>query len=63
MLAIGDGPMVVSEENACYWRMINNDRPYKDVLGALTFSGIGLAPPKKWMTMHYIGFLIAQKYR
>jgi len=27
--------------------MINDDRQYKEVLGALTFSGIGHAPPIK----------------
>jgi len=42
--------------------MINNDRRYKAVLNALTFSGIGHAPPDKWMTMSDMGFLIAQKY-
>jgi hypothetical protein len=36
-------------------------RRYKVVLGALTFFGIGPAPPDKWMTMPDMGFLIAHK--
>jgi hypothetical protein len=53
---------LIGERNARYWRMINDDRRYKEVLGALTFSGIGPAPPDKWMTMPDMGFLIAQRY-
>jgi len=53
---------LISEGNARYRRMINDDRRYKEVLGAVTFSGIGPAPPNKWMTMPDMGFLIAQKY-
>jgi len=53
---------LISGGNAHYWRMINDDRRYKEVLGALTFSGIGHAPPDKWMTKPGMGFLIAQKY-
>ncbi|AES82174.2 hypothetical protein MTR_7g109380 [Medicago truncatula] len=53
---------LTGEGNVCYRQMINDDRQYKEVLGALTFFGIGLAPPDKWMTMMDMGFLIAQKY-
>jgi len=53
---------LIGEGNARYRRMINDDKRYKDVLGALTYSGIGYAPPDKWMTMPDMGFLIAQKY-
>jgi len=42
--------------------MFNNDRWYKKVSYALSFSGIGNAPPDKWMTMPDMGFLIAQKF-
>jgi len=42
--------------------MINDDRRYKEVLDALTFSGFGHAPLDKWMTMPDMGFFIAQKY-
>jgi len=52
---------LVGVENACYRRMINDDRRYKEVSDALSFSGIGNAPPKKWMIMPDMGFLIAQK--
>lgn len=41
--------------------MINNDRRYKEVLGVLSYTGIGNVPWDKWMTMPDMGFLIAQK--
>jgi len=50
---------LIGEGNACYRRMINTDRWYKEVLGALTFTGIGPAPLDKWMTMPDMCFLIA----
>jgi len=53
---------LIGEENARYRRMIGNYRRYKEVLGALTFCSIGLAPPDKWMNMSDMGFLIAQRY-
>ena len=53
---------LIGEENACYGHIINDDRRYKEVLGALTFSGIGPAQPDKWMTMSDMGFLVAHKY-
>jgi len=53
---------LIDEGNARYRRTINDDRRYDKVLGALTFSGIGPAPPDKWMTMSDMGFLIAHKY-
>jgi hypothetical protein len=53
---------LIGEGNARYRRMINDDKRYKEVLGALTYSGIRYAPPDKWMTMPDIGFLIAHKY-
>jgi len=49
-------------ENARYRRMINDDRRYKEVSNALSYGGIENAPPGKWMTMPYMGFLIAQKF-
>jgi len=49
---------LISEGNARYRRMINDDRRYKEVY----FSGIGHAPPDKWMTMLDMSFLMAQKY-
>jgi len=52
----------VGVENACYRSMINDDRRYKEVSDALSFSGIGNAPPDKWMTMLDMGFLIAKKF-
>jgi len=54
---------LIGEENARYRRLIGGDRRYKEVLGALTFCGIGLAPPDKWMTMSDMSFLIAQRYK
>jgi hypothetical protein len=42
--------------------MINDDRWYKEVLGALTYCGIGHAPPDKWMTTPDMGFIIARRY-
>ena len=42
--------------------MINNDRQYKEVSDALSFSSIGNAPPDKWMTMPDMSFLIGQKF-
>ncbi|KEH22913.1 DUF674 family protein [Medicago truncatula] len=53
---------IISEGNTRYQRMINDDRRYKEVLGALTFYGIGHVPPDKLMTMSYMSFLNAQKY-
>jgi len=49
---------LTSVENAWYRRMINDDRRYKVVYDALSFSGIGNAPPNMWMTMPDMGFLI-----
>jgi len=43
--------------------LIGADRRYKEVLGALTFCGIGHAPPDKWMAMPDMGFLMAQRYK
>jgi len=53
---------LVGVENACYRRMINDDRQYKEVSDALSYDGIENAPPDKWMTMPDMGFLIAQKF-
>lgn len=53
---------LIGVENGRYRRMINDDRRYKEVLDALSYSGIGNAPPDKWMTMPDMGFLIAQKF-
>jgi len=53
---------LIGEGNARYRRMTNDDKRYKEVLDALTYSGIGYAPPDKWITMSDMGFLIAQKY-
>ncbi|KEH34266.1 hypothetical protein MTR_3g463860 [Medicago truncatula] len=53
---------LIGEGNVRYRRMSNDDERYKEVLGALTFSSIGHAPPGKWMAMPDMGFLIAQKY-
>jgi hypothetical protein len=53
---------LIGEGNACYRWMNNDDRRYKEVLGAPRFSGIGPASPDKWMTMQDMGFFIAQKY-
>ena len=50
---------LVGVENVCYQRMVNDDRRYKEVLGALSYGGIGNAPPNKWMTMSDMSFLIA----
>jgi len=36
---------LVGVDNACYRRMINDDMRYKEVSDALSFSGIGNAPP------------------
>jgi len=49
-------------ENARYRRTINDHRRYKEVYDALSFSGIGKAPPNMWMTMPDMSFLIAQKF-
>jgi len=50
---------LVGVENVCYRRMINDDRRYKEVSDALSYGGLGNAPPDKWMTMPDMGFLIA----
>ncbi|KEH35871.1 hypothetical protein MTR_3g104445 [Medicago truncatula] len=42
--------------------MINNDRRYKEVLGALSYAGISNSPRDEWMTMPDMGFLITQKF-
>jgi hypothetical protein len=54
---------LIGEENVCYRRMIGEGRRYKEVSGALTFCGIGHAPPDKWMIMSDMGLLIAQRYK
>lgn len=51
---------LIGEGKAHYRRMINDDRQYKEVLGTLILFGIGLAPPKKWMTMQDMSFLITK---
>jgi hypothetical protein len=53
---------LIGEGNARYMQMINDERRYKEVLGALTFSNFGPAPPDKWMIMPDMRFLIVQKY-
>jgi len=53
---------LVGVENARYQRMINDDRRYKEVSGALSYAGIDNVPRDKWMTMPDMGFLIAQKF-
>jgi hypothetical protein len=53
---------LVGVENARYRRMINDDKRYKEVYNALSYSGIGNAPRDKWMTMLDMGLLIAQKF-
>jgi hypothetical protein len=53
---------LVGVENSRYRRMIDDNRRYKEVSNALSFSGIGNALPYKWMTMLDMGFLIAQKF-
>jgi len=53
---------LVDVENACYRRMINGYKRYKEVSDALSYGGIGNAPRHKWMTMPDMGFIIAQKF-
>jgi hypothetical protein len=53
---------LIGEGNARYRRMINDDKRYQEVLGALTYFGIGYTLPDKLMTMSDMGFLVAQKY-